>query len=349
MVNHDWTMPPKAKDAPNFDNLVAVLDGQTPSRPTMFELFLNDDLYRLMGSDARTDIPERFHDTARTIAAMRNAGYDYIPAGVPHFHFDKGERAYARTYSLNEGAVIGDRASFDAYPWPDVENSDHASLATVGELLPEGMKLMVLAPCGVLENVIGMVGYESLCMMIMDDEQLAYDIFEAVGSRIVDYYAKVVSYDCVGGIVGNDDWGFKSQTMLSPADMRRFVFPWHRDSVAAAHAAGKPAILHSCGYRQEVLDDIINDIKYDGVHSYEDTIQPVENAYTQYGSRVAIIGGMDVDFMVRRSPEEIYERSRAMLELTGSKGYALGSGNSIAPYIPHANYFAMVHAALDAR
>jgi uroporphyrinogen decarboxylase len=349
MATHDWTRVPEAQDEPNFDNLVAVLDGQTPSRPTLFELFLNDELYRKAGADARTDIPERFHDTARTIRSMTRLGYDYIPAGVPHFHFDKGERHYARTYSLNEGAVIGDRASFDAYRWPDVTESDHASLASVGELLPEGMKLMVLAPCGVLENVIGMVGYESLCMMIVDDEQLAYDIFENVGSRIVEYYKTVVSYDCVGGIIGNDDWGFKSQTMLSPDDMRRFVFPWHRDSVAAAHAAGKPAVLHSCGYRQEVLDDIADDIQYDGVHSYEDTIQPVEDAYDQYGSRVAIIGGIDVDFMVRRPPEEIYERSQAMLKKTGSKGYALGSGNSIAPYIPHDNYFALVQAALDAR
>ncbi len=349
MPNHDWTEIPQAADAPNFDNLVAVLEGQTPSRPTLYEIFLNDEVYRLAGADARTDIPERFHDTARTIAAMTRLGYDYVPGGVPHFHFDKGERHYERTYSLNEGAVIWDRASFDAYHWPDVEQSDHASLATVGELLPEGMKLMVLAPCGVLENVIGMVGFESLCMMIMDDEQLVYDIFEGVGSRTVEYYKKVLTYDSVGGIVGNDDWGYKSQTMLSPADMRRFVFPWHRESVAAAHAAGKPALLHSCGYRQEVLDDICDDIKYNGVHSYEDTIQPVESAYEQYGDRTAIVGGIDVDFMVRRTPEEIYERSRAMLEKTGSKGYALGSGNSIAPYIPNENYFALVRAALDAR
>ena len=349
MPNHDWTQLPEAKDGPNFENLVAVLKGKAPSRPTLYELFLNDELYRLAGHDARTDIPERYHDTARTIASMARLGYDYIPAGVPHFHFDQGSRHYAKTYSLNEGAIIWDRASFDAYNWPDVEETDHESLNAVGELLPDGMKAMVLSPGGVLENVIGMVGYESLCMMCMDDEQLVSDIFENVGSRIAAYYKKVVTYDCVGGIVGNDDWGYKSQTMLSPTDMRRFVFPWHKASVAAAHDAGKVAILHSCGYRQEVLDDICDDIQYDGVHSYEDTIQPVESAYDQYGDRVAIIGGIDVDFMVRRSPEEIYERAQAMLTKTGGRGYALGSGNSIAPYIPNENYFALVSAALDMR
>ena len=345
MADRDWSIPPHAKDEPHFENLLAVLQRQAPKRPTMYELFLNDELYDILSAQTS----EGLTGSARTIAAMRNAGYDYIPGGIPGFHFDKGERTHANTYSLNEGAVISNRADFDAYTWPDVETCNHQELADIEPLLPAGMKIIAGGPCGVLENVIGLVGYEPLCMMIMDDEQLVYDIFENVGSRLVAYYTKAVIYPSVGAIVGNDDWGFKSQTMLSPADMRRFVIPWTRDLVAAAHAAGKPAIQHSCGNRQQILDDLCDDIKYDGIHSYEDTIQPVEEAYDQYGSRTAIIGGIDVDFMVRRSPREIYERSAAMLEKTGGKGYALGSGNSIAPYIPHENYYAMVQAALDAR
>ncbi len=349
MSDRNWDEPPRAKDEPDFDNFLAVLQRQTPKRPTMFELFLNEELYGILAGDTAGDAPEQMKWLARTIAAMRNAGYDYIPGGIPGFHFDRGEREYRSTYSLNDGAVIVDRKSFDAYNWPDVELTNHAELDEVEAMLPAGMKVLVAGPCGVLENVIALVGYESLCLMIIDDEQLAYDIFEAVGSRLVAYYAKAVTYDSVGGVIGNDDWGFKSQTLLSPADMRRFVFPWHRDLVAAAHAVGKPAVLHSCGNRQQILDDIADDIKYDGVHSYEDAIQPVEDAYKQYGDRVAIFGGMDVDFMVRRTPEEVYRRSKAMLDQTAGQGYALGSGNSIAPYIPRANYFAMVQAALDAR
>ena len=132
--------------------------------------------------------------------------------------------------------------------------------------------------------------------------------------------------------------------------MRRFVFPWHKKLVAAAHAAGRPAILHSCGNLAPVMDDIIDDIGYDGKHSYEDAILPVEEAYERYGSRIAVLGGMDVDFVCRSTPEKIYERSRAMLEKTrGRGGYALGTGNSVPPYVPQAHYFAMIRAALDLR
>lgn len=47
------------------------------------------------------------------------------------------------------------------------------------------------------------------------------------------------------------------------------------------------------------------------------------------------------------NPEEIYRRSKAMLERTeGRGGYALGSGNSIPEYVPQENYLAMISAAV---
>lgn len=78
--------------------------------------------------------------------------------------------------------------------------------------------------------------------------------------------------------------------------MRRLVFPWHRQIVDAAHAAGKPAVLHSCGHLNPVMDVIIDTIGYDGKHSFEDVIQPVEEAYEQYSKRISIMGGLDLDY-----------------------------------------------------
>jgi uroporphyrinogen decarboxylase len=117
--------------------------------------------------------------------------------------------------------------------------------------------------------------------------------------------------------------------------------------VKAIHAAGKPAILHSCGQLEGVMDDIIDDIGFDAKHSYEDTILPVEQAYDRYGSRIAILGGIDVDFICRSTPDAVFERARRLLDKTGCKGYALGSGNSIPYYVPDEGWAAMVCAALE--
>ena len=152
----------------------------------------------------------------------------------------------------------------------------------------------------------------------------------------------------VGILMINEDWGFNTQTMLSVEDMRKYVFPWHKKMVEAAHKRGEFAVLHSCGYMGDIMEDVIEDMKFDGRHSYEDKIIPVEEAYRRWGGRIAILGGLDVDFLIRSDEETIKKRAKDMLALGREKGgYALGSGNSIPAYIPKEHYFAMTSAVAE--
>ena len=73
-----------------------------------------------------------------------------------------------------------------------------------------------------------------------------------------------------------------------------------------------------------------------------------EDFYDKYHGRIAVIGGIDVNFIVTKTPEEVKERSRKMLERTAQGGgYALGTGNSVPEYIPQENYLAMLSAAYE--
>ena len=347
-----WNGPVKAE--PNFNNLLKVLRREKPDRPTLFEFYLNGRINRFVlsgkseGDDRFTGIT--YGEMRRWMAAFHAIGYDYTTVAVPGFAFPLKEQDHKATLSANDGVMITDRKSFDAYAWPDPDKADYAILDALGKDMPTGMKLVVCGPGGVLENANFILGFENMCYLIADDEKLVEDVFEFIGTRLIQHYTKALESRHVGAIISNDDWGFKSQTMLSPENMRKFVFPWHKQIVEAAHKAGKPVILHSCGNLKDVMDDVILDMKYDGKHSYEDTILPVEQAYEQYGDRIAIMGGIDLDFVVRSTPEEVYQRSRAMLEKAASRGgYALGTGNSVPEYVPHDNYLAMICAATAGR
>ncbi len=344
----DWDAVPDCSAPPDFDNLLAVLQRKAPKRPTLFEFFLNDRLYRRLVPDGPRPEDGELAWANLTILAFRKAGYDYATLMPPGFDFPSDRRQVGRTISINEGALITDRSSFLRYSWPDPEQADVKFFNRVR--LPEGMKLIAYSPDGVLENVIKLVGYERLCYLLLDDERLVSDIFGEVGARLVRYYELLAQPASVGACIGNDDWGFKTQTMLSPDDMRRFVFPWYKKIVQAVHAAGKPVILHSCGYFQRIVSDIAVEMGFDGRHSYEDVILPVEEAYEQYHDRFAILGGIDVDFICRSNPEAVYRRSKAMLARAEARGgYALGTGNSVPDYVPDSGYFAMIRAALEAR
>lgn len=330
---------------PDYKNLMRVLEGKSPSRPTLFEFFLNDPLYAfLLNTDCLnfSNISEYYLLRAE---AYLKAGYDYITILACDMRFNPNDPHNIKTKSLNDVPVIFNRQSFDAYKWPKPGEYDYSRLDYVSERIPNGMKIIPYGPGGVLENVISLMGYDNLCYALYDDPQLVADIFEKVGTILMKYYEIVCPRNDVMAVISNDDWGFNTQPMMSSEHIRKYVVPWHKEIVKIIHASGKPAILHSCGNLESVMDDIIS-IGYDAKHSFEDNIVPVEDFYDSYKDRIAVMGGIDLDFVCRATPDEIYNRSRKMLE-KGIKGYALGSGNSIPDYVPVENFMAMIAAVYE--
>ena len=335
---------------PDFTNLLRVLRREAPSRPTLFEFIVSGRAVReLLTAHLTYDEGDPLVREKRLIDAYRAAGYDFACVRGRSFGFrsDRHKDKDKSSLSLNDGHVITDRASFEAYTWAEPEDADYTWLDALGAYLPDGMKLLVPGPDGVFETVLSLVGHDNLCYLLYDDPGLVREIFDAVGSRYLRYYERCVTHSAVGAMMADDDWGFKTQTFLSADDMRKYVIPWHRRIAAAVHRAGKPVTLHSCGNIEGIIGDVIDDIGHDGWHSFEDAILPVEDAYDKYGERIAILGGIDIDFLCRSDPEEVYRRSCAMLERSRARGgYALGSGNSITDYVPDESYLAMLAAAV---
>lgn len=334
--------------SPNFNNLLKVLARERPERPTLFEFFLNGPLYMTLAEIESGSDLSGLNWHKMVVKAFARAGYDYATVPASDFGFPVAPHASAKSRSMSDLAIITDRQGLAAYSWPNPDDFDYTRLDVLSQEMPGGMKLIVYGPGGVLENVMSLMGYEPMCFALADDSGLVGEVFDEVGSRLLRYYELTAGHEGVGALISNDDWGFNSQTMLPPQLMRKYVFPWHKKIVETIHRAGKPAILHSCGNLESVMDDIIDDMGYDGKHSYEDKILPVEDAYERWGNRIAVLGGIDVDFVCRLSPDEVYQRSKAMISRSMDRGgYALGTGNSVPEYVPREGYFAMIKAAIE--
>ena len=131
--------------------------------------------------------------------------------------------------------------------------------------------------------------------------------------------------------------------MASPEVLRRYVFPYQRRITKIAHSNGKPILLHSCGNLEVIADDLIGEVGIDAKHSFEHVIQPVWEAKRTWGKRVALLGGVDMDVLARGSEEEVRAYTRRCIEeCAPGGGWALGSGNSVANYLPVANFLAML-------
>ena len=112
---------------------------------------------------------------------------------------------------------------------------------------------------------------------------------------------------------------------------------------ALCHEHGILFLLHSCGNLDRVYEDLIDKVRIDAKHSFEDAILPVEKFSEMFRRRVAVIGGVDVDILARGSEAQVRARTRKILEACAPSGaFALGSGNSITNYVPVPNFLAML-------
>ena len=193
-----------------------------------------------------------------------------------------------------------------------------------------------------------LVGYERLFCMLHDEPELVARIFDRWGQKVYDFYESVVGMKELGAIFHADDLGYKTSTMVSPAILRQLVFPWLRKFADLAHEHGKMFWLHSCGnlYRPGVIEDLIEDVQIDALHSFQDTILPVTDFKTRYGDRVAALGGLDVDKLARLNEASLRKYIQDVLKRCMPGGrFALGSGNTITNFIPVENYFIILEEA----
>jgi uroporphyrinogen decarboxylase len=183
------------------------------------------------------------------------------------------------------------------------------------------------------------MGVEGLCKAVLKNPQLVEAVFDRLGRLSVAADRQLVTLDAIGALRQGDDLGFKSATFISPADLRRWVFPIYKRFVAIAHAANKPFILHSCGNLDAVYDDLLDDVGIDAKHSFEEAILPVEHFKRRYAGRVTPLGGIDVDLVCRGSEDEIRRCTREKIAACFADGhYALGTGNSLTDYMPVERY-----------
>jgi uroporphyrinogen decarboxylase len=274
-------------------------------------------------------------------------GYDYIPMEVS-LNLKLGQGHGGLSEGSEARIVIQTWEDFEKYPWPDESNPiEFSYFETVAELLPDGAKICGGAGAGPYEWVSWMLGTIGISYLLMDNPDLVAAVFEKVGRLEISAHRQLAQMDAVCALRQGDDLGFKTSTFLSPDDLRKYVFPIYKQMVAEAHKNDKPFLYHSCGNLAEVYDDLIDDCKIDAKHSFEDTILPVSEFKKLYGDRVTPVGGLDVDFICRRSKDEIREYTRKVIENCFYDGfYVLGTGNSLTDYMPVENYMVVIEEGL---
>ena len=344
--------------APDWESLVRCVSRQgTPDRVHNLELFLDPEIKKAisdrfeLSSDLKSDEP--FYSLKREIALQRFLGYDYVLCGLSGVDMPintnstedtaANKRSSGRVFVDEKRGPITTWEEFESSPWPNPKTARSTALEWYEKNLPDDMCVLGGLTGHFAENLSWLMGYETLCYSLYDQPDLVRAIADRCFEIDCEVTRRLVEFDRVKMIWGSDDMGFRTGTLIAPDDLRALVLPGHKALAEIAHEAGRLYLLHSCGNLEDIMDDLIEDVSIDAKHSFEDTILDVREAKQRWGDRIAVLGGLDMDFICTADEEAIRQRVFDTLEtcMPGG-GYCLGTGNTVANYVPVEHYLAML-------
>ncbi len=282
---------------------------------------------------------------------LKAHGYDIIPFECCVTGIFPGDGALGRHVK----GAIQDRTDFERYPWDELPErffqENGKRFAALRKMMPEGMKAVGGPGNGVFECVQDLTGYIDLCYIREDDPELYADLFLKIGevmSRIWNRFLREYG-DAYCICRFGDDLGFATATLLAPEDIREHIIPQYRKIIDAVHRAGKPFLLHSCGKIFDVMDNLIA-AGIDAKHSNEDKIAPFPVWVERYGDRIGNFGGIDMNCLCELDRAQMCDYiSDVVRRCKGHGGFAFGTGNSIADYVPPEGYLNMIEIVRELR
>lgn len=342
--------------APDYTHIEAVLHNKRPKRLPIYEHHIDKPFVEkaigkkldLQGNGPR-DFENLYSEQAHFWKEMTYDAFSY-------------EAAICEIYP-GHGAISGGmlgpiqtRDDFNKYPFDEIPKifweTYTPHLEAIRKVLPPGMKAYGGCGYGIFESSEDLVGYESLAILQYIDPELFADLFVRIGDLYVELWTEMTRRygDMFVFFRMGDDLGFRTATLLEPDTIRKHILPQYKRVVDVVHASGKKFLLHSCGNIFEVMEDIIA-TGIDAKHSNEDAIAPFEEWINKYNDRIGLFGGIDVNTLCLNSYDDVY---REVLEKgtrfrNMANGYGLGSGNSIADYVPVEGFMAMIDAVKTIR
>ncbi len=335
---------------PDYQNIVDAAYNRVPKRLPLYEHIVSYEkieeildipLLPLLQGD-ENDINEFFYHYCRF---FKEHGYDTVSFEAGICGALPGGGALGNSMV---DPIIKTREDFDSYPWDNIEDfyfeENTKFFTALRNNMPEGMKAIGGVGNGIFECVQDLVGYENLCYIAADDEDLYADLFKKVGETNLKIWTRFMKEfsDIFCVLRFGDDLGFKSSTLLSTDDIKEHIIPAYKPIIDLVHSYDLPFLLHSCGRIFSVMPDLIAS-GIDAKHSNEDQIAEFSYWVDTYGEEIGNFGGIDMDVVCRSSYEDMKAYIHKVLDhCIGKGGFAFSTGNSIPSYVPAKGYLNMI-------
>jgi len=192
-------------------------------------------------------------------------------------------------------------------------------------------------------------GHEHMLVGMVEDPEWVADMADTYATLTIEMQRMLFEQEGLpDGIWYYEDMGYKGSPFMSPAMYRELIKPAHAKTIAYAHGLGLPVVMHSCGFIEPLLPDMIDA----GI----DCLQVIEikagmdllRLHKLYGERIALMGGIDVRAIYSNDRATIDRELEAKIPIVKQGfGYVLHSDHSIPSTVDFESYQYFVQRALE--
>jgi len=328
---------------PDFEQLrIALLNLGEPEYVPLAELGIDKKIKEAF-------LKKKINSIKDEVEFWYQAGYDYINLAAKYdTDLLSGKRKFSQTgraWAEETAGVITNEEDFEKYPWQDIINSiDYSVFEEIQSVLPKGMKIIARAG-DIFTYSWHLIGFENFCFLLADNPELIEKVVNRVGEIIFGMLERESSYPNVGAIWYSDDIAYTEGLMVSPADLRKYLFPWMKKIGELAKSKGIPFIYHSDGDLRQVIDELIS-LGVNALHPIEPKSMDIRELKEKYKGKLCLIGNIEVDLLCRGEPSEIEQQVKQLIkDVAVGGGFCLGSSNSVPNYTKLENYITMINTA----
>jgi uroporphyrinogen decarboxylase len=344
-----------------------ILKRQPVDRIGIFEHFWND-TYRIWQEEGFIKPDETYEDHFNFDLQLLwpfnlVADLDFIPLTVEETEETilqrDGNGALLRRHKLHDSTpehvdfLVKDRQGWEAHIkpllTPDRRRIDFAAYRKAKQQAAEKQRFFAWSGVNVFELMHPVCGHEYMLMGMALDPDWVKDMVDTFSRLTIELQEILFAEEGYpDGIWYYEDMGYKQHPFMSPRMYREIIQPGHTRTIAWAHSHRLPVILHSCGFVEPLVPDMLQA----GI----DCLQVIEvkagmdllRLYQNYGDQLSFMGGIDVRVLYNNDRHEIdAELEKKVPVVKGKYGYVLHSDHSIPSNVQHDVYKYFIQKGLE--
>jgi len=344
-----------------MERVRAVIRGDTPDRPPLFDLLRNDAVISHFAGETLTvdNAPEVVfrayepaidatrpgvrlpdHERVETLADGRAVTYHRWTAWTERVHY-----ADAKAFA----AALRERLDAFDPTWTDEHRRDlegyFESIADHRRRLGE-LFFVPGAGCLGLMGLMGEAGVEPFCYLLADYPDLVDEALEQDAVRVVTWIEHLPDDHGIEVVFVGDDIAFKSGPFLSPRWFDEHYMHRLARINQAFHRKGIKVLFHSDGNLNPILDALV-DAGIDGLNPIEVLAgMDVADIHRRH-PRLFLCGGIDVSQLLPfGSPQAVREAVRRAVDAAEGR-ILIGSSTELNNEVPLENFLAMRDVVLE--